>query len=396
MEKNGVKTALQIGGISITTYLVSYLLRNILSLLTPQMLETASYTKKTIALMSSVYFIVYASGQLVNGIIGDIVKPRIMVFTGLIISGLPLLVFPLFNLYSFQVLCFAFMGFGLSMLRGPLVKVISENTEEKYARICCVMLSFAGFTGPLFAGLLAMLLPWRAVFAASGIISCAMAVISYAVLYALEKKNIIVPHKSSGEKKGIKDITAIFRLDKFITYMFIGMIIEISSSSISFWIPTYISEPLGFPSNISGVLYSVISFVRAFAPFLAIFLFPLFNNKAMRMMRVMFLLAAASYSVMLFAGNRWLQMALIILALTAASCAGSVMWSIYIPSLGKSGKVSGANGILDCAGYVAASATNAVFAGIMSSFGWNGIIITWGIVMLAGALITMSEKCKTR
>lgn len=101
MEKNGVKTALQIGGISITTYLVSYLLRNILSLLTPQMLETASYTKKTIALMSSVYFIVYASGQLVNGIIGDIVKPRIMVFTGLIISGLPLLVFPLFNLYSF-------------------------------------------------------------------------------------------------------------------------------------------------------------------------------------------------------------------------------------------------------------------------------------------------------
>ncbi len=386
------KNALKIGGISITAYLVSYLLRNILSVLTPQMLKTASYTKESIALFSSVYFIVYASGQLINGIIGDIVKPRIMVFTGLMVSGLPLLVFPLFKFYALQILCFAFMGFGLSMLRGPLVKVISENTEEKYARICCVLLSFAAFTGPLFAGVLAMLLPWRAVFAASGIISCAMAFISYAVLYHLEKKNIIVPHKSSGEKKGFKDIAAIFRLDKFIIYMFIGMIIEISSSSISFWIPTYISEPLGFPSNMSGMLYSVISFVRAFAPFLAIFLFSLFRNKAMRMMRVMFLLAAAGYSVMLFVGNRWIQMILIIVALTTASCAGAVMWSIYIPSLGKSGKVSGANGILDCAGYVAASASNSVFAGIMSSFGWNGIIITWGIVMLIGALITMLQK----
>lgn len=115
-------------------------------------------------------------------------------------------------------------------------------------------------------------------------------------------------------------------------------------------------------------------------------------NKAMRMMRVMFLLAAAGYSVMLFVGNRWIQMILIIVALTTASCAGAVMWSIYIPSLGKSGKVSGANGILDCAGYVAASASNSVFAGIMSSFGWNGIIITWGIVMLIGALITMLQK----
>ncbi len=38
-------------------------------------LVTASYTKETVALISSVYFIVYASGQLVKGIIGDIVNP---------------------------------------------------------------------------------------------------------------------------------------------------------------------------------------------------------------------------------------------------------------------------------------------------------------------------------
>ncbi len=109
-------------------------------------------------------------------------------------------------------------------------------------------------------------------------------------------------------------------------------------------------------------------------------------------MRVMFSASAVFYAIMLFPGNSWLQMILIVLARTAASCAGAVMWSIYIPGLGKSGKVSGANGILDCAGYVAASASNTVFAGIMTAIGWNGIIIAWAVVMLTGALITLSGK----
>ncbi|UKI36341.1 MAG: hypothetical protein L6V93_20915 [Clostridiales bacterium] len=41
-------------------------------------------------------------------------------------------------------------GFGLSMLRGPLVKTISENTIPKHARNICIGFSAAGLCGPLF------------------------------------------------------------------------------------------------------------------------------------------------------------------------------------------------------------------------------------------------------
>ncbi|MBR7082403.1 MAG: hypothetical protein IKI51_00140, partial [Clostridia bacterium] len=67
----------------------------------------------------------------------------------------------------------------------------------------------------------------------------------------------------------------------------------------------------------------------------------------------------------------------------------STLWSIYIPSLGKTGKVSSANGVMDSTGYVAAAISNVLFATIMDNFGWSGIIITWGCVMLFGVIATL-------
>ena len=81
-EKSELNKALKIGSVCIISYMLSYYMRNILSVTTPEMLENGDFTKEFIAAMSSVYMIVYASGQLVNGIIGDIIKPRYMVLSG--------------------------------------------------------------------------------------------------------------------------------------------------------------------------------------------------------------------------------------------------------------------------------------------------------------------------
>ena len=62
-----------------------------------------------------------------------------------------------------------------------------------------------------------------------------------------------------------------------------------------------------------------------------------------------------------------------------------MMWSIYIPGLGATGKVSGANGILDCAGYIGAAVSNIVFSSLMGVIGWNGIILMWALLTLTGS-----------
>ena len=64
------KNATIIGIIAVMSYIANYFLRNMLGVLTPSMMNEASYTKEYIAILSSSYMVSYAVGQLLwNGIL---------------------------------------------------------------------------------------------------------------------------------------------------------------------------------------------------------------------------------------------------------------------------------------------------------------------------------------
>lgn len=105
-----------IGIVAIASYVANYFLRNMLGVLTPFILNSTSYTKEYLALLSSSYMIAYASGQLFNGIIGDFVKSKYMLLIGLILAGIVSMLFPFLQYNTLQVMCFIVMGYGLSMV----------------------------------------------------------------------------------------------------------------------------------------------------------------------------------------------------------------------------------------------------------------------------------------
>ena len=395
-EKNGsgaLRSAFAIGSVCVLTYLMSYYMRNLLSVVTPQLLNTAEYTEESAALLSSVYMIVYAAGQLVNGTIGDYLKPKYMVLAGYLLGGTALTLFPLLPTGLPQVFCFALLGFGFSMLRGPLVKTISENTLPGHARVCCVFLSVSGYFGPLLASLFSLFFDWRTVFSASGVIAFATGVGAFLCLTLLEKKGVIRPYvrEASREKKetGLGAIFSVFRIPGFPAYMVIGIVTEIIGTSVSFWIPTFFHQHLGFSEGVSGLIYSGVSLGKSVAPFACLLLFRLFGEDDTRLMRTMFCVSLGSFLLMLVVPFRWCQILLLLLALMSNSCAASALWTIYIPGLAKSGRVSGANGVLDGTGYLCASAANLMFAAVMRQAGWIGTIGTWAAVALAGIVITL-------
>jgi OPA family glycerol-3-phosphate transporter-like MFS transporter len=336
--------------------------------------------------------IVYASGQLLNGIIGDYIKPKYMVSIGLTIASLGLFIFSFVNVPILGILSFGILGFGLSMLRGPLVKVISENTLTKYARICCVFLSFASFAGPLLAGLVAMIMKWNTVFIFSAIITFSMAVFSFLMLTILEKRGMIVPIKSEKKEKQKFDLFSLFKLHNFLPYMFVGMVVEIAAASISYWMPTFFNEHLLLSETTSRMTFSLISLIRSMCPFLSLFIFKLFKQKDVLIVRTAFTSSAVLFLILFFVKNTYLNLILFTLALMCSSISSSTLWSIYIPSLGKSGKVSSVNGVLDCSGYIAAALANVLVVPIMNYGGWNGVIISWCVIMAFGASVTLFAK----
>ena len=388
------KNAFKIGFVCIFTYVISYYVRNILGVLTPSMLKSGVYTEEYLALLASVYMIVYASGQLVNGIVGDYVKPKYMVALGLSISALGLFLFSFVDVAFVGILSFGIIGFGLSMLRGPLVKVISENTVPKYARICCVFLSFAGFAGPLLAGLAAMVLQWHGVFVLSGAVCVVMAVGAFVILTVFEKRGLIVPLAKQKREKAEQSggIFALFKLPNFVMFMVVGMVVEVAAASIGFWMPTYFNQHLALSETTSSMMFSAISLLRSFCPFLCLVLFRLLGERDVLITRGAFFCAAGFFLAMFFVRSVWLNVLFFTLALMCSSISSATLWSIYIPSLSATGKVSSANGVLDCSGYIAASIVNVAVVPVMTGLGWSGVILFWSAVMLVGALVTFSAK----
>ena len=389
--KTNYRIATGLGIVSIFSYLTSYYVRNLLSVATPNMLADGAYTSDYIGLFSSVYFLTYALGQLINGFVGELVNPKYMIFGGLLLAGVSIIVFPFLLPVWMQIACFMLMGFGLSMLRGPIMKMISENLDEKCARTVCTLLTVATFAGPLIASMFAIIFKWKAMFIFAGSLTIGIAIITFIFLEAFEKKGIYSFERRNAD--GFAGYLGLFKIDGFVFYIIVGCVTEIAQSAITFWIPTYLSEALGFDNVASNVLFSVITIASAVAPFIALLVFNLIKERDIVMLRAGFLIAVAAFIGMIWLPNVWMKLVLLVLAKLSLACCSSVLWSIYVPSMGYTGKVSSINGVIDCTGYLAAAAANAVFAG-MIGMSWSGVIAVWCGISMLGLIASSIKKQK--
>ena len=144
-----VANAFYLGVLCSVAYLAVYFARNILSVVTPQMLEGGEYVEEYIGSLSSLFFGFYAVGQLINGLIGDRIKAKYMISFGLLFAGASNILFlAIAENGSFVAsVAYGMTGFFLSMIYAPMTKVVAENTEPIYATRCSMGYTFASFFG---------------------------------------------------------------------------------------------------------------------------------------------------------------------------------------------------------------------------------------------------------
>ena len=388
---SALKNAIGLGFISIFSYLASYYIRQLLAVATPEMLETGEYTETFLGLLASVYFWVYAMGQFVNGQIGDKINPKYMVSIGLTVTATAITLFPLVPFRWMQVACFVLMGIGLSMLRGPIMKMVSENIQKGYARIICAILSAVSFVGPIVASALAIFFNWSMMFIVAGLSTYAIAAIAFISLSIFERKKMFVFHRN--QKAGFGGYLQLFKLEHFFFFMLVGGIVEISASAISFWIPTYLSDALHFDSVTRNVLFSAMTTVVCLAPFFSLFAFKLLGGRDILQIRLAFLLATLSFVGMLLIPNSYAKIVCLAASRFFTACASTVLWSIYIPGMGKTGRVSSINGVINCTGYLSAAIANMVFS-MLVGLSWTTIILIWCGIAGFGLLASLIVKQK--
>lgn len=393
MISPNAKKAIYIGSLCSVSYLAVYIARNILGAVTPQMIE-GGYSESFIGTVSSVYFICYAIGQLINGAIGDKIHAKWMIFMGLVGAGIANIVFSLVATAAiWAVIAYGCTGFFLSMIYGPMTKVVSENTEPIYATRCSLGYTFASFFGSPSAGILATFLTWQSVFAVSSGFLFLMAILSFGFFTAFEKKGVVKYGQYKPSEKGVKNIKVLFERN-IVKFTFIAILTGVVRTSVVFWLPTYINQYLGFAPDTSATIFTVATFVISFTAFIAVFIYERLGHDINKTVRLMFLSAVLFFTLTYFIKLPVFNIVCIVLAIMSSNGAACMLWSRYCPSLRDTGMVSTATGFLDFSSYMAAATANLIFANAVSHVGWGNLILIWLGLMVAGVLVALPYKKK--
>ena len=310
-----------------------------------------------------------------------------MIAGGLMAAGLCTFLVSTANVRVLHVLCFALIGLALSMLRGPLMKVISENTGVRQARMICTLFNMACFLGPLVAGVMATIFPWRTVFRVTGLLTGGMSVFALIAVSFLEKRGEIV--FLPGGTVGRKGFGRVFRQENFGIYTLLNIFPEIVGTSVAFWVPLYAQERLGLSADSASAVYSLLSLSTLITPFAALFLYERISQNGLKIIFGTLALAGCGFLAARFAAVPAVNISCLLLARVAAGTAGGIIWSVYLPGLAPSGCVSSANGVMDAVAYAAVSLATILFSVVVSRTNWQGLTTLWSGLMFLGVLIAL-------
>jgi len=377
-----------IGSLCSVSYFAVYIARNILGAVTPQMVEQG-YAEAFIGRISSLYFVTYAIGQLINGAIGDRVKARYMISIGLLMAGISNFIFSKMAGITPEIAQYIYgmTGFFLAMIYAPMMKVVAENTEPVYATRCSLGFTFASFFGSPLAGVIASVFVWQSVFGISSIALGVMAVLVFLFFLLFEKQGIVTYGQYQTKEKEKLNIRELVRR-RIIRFTLISVITGVVRTTVVFWMPTYISEHLGFAPNQAAMIFTVSTFIISLMAFISVGIYELLKRDLDKTMFYMFISATIFFTLLYFVKNPVLNIICFMLAIMSSNGAASMLWSRYCPSLRDTGRVSTVTGFLDFVSYIAAAVSTVVFSSAVSSIGWGNLILIWICLMVLGVLIS--------
>lgn len=385
------KKAVKIGSLCSVSYLAVYIARNILSAVSPQMIESGAFTTEEIGLLSSVYFVVYAIGQLINGSIGDKIKSKYMISFGLILAGISNCLLATTSASKLtSVLTYGAAGFFLSMIYGPMTKVVAENTLPVYTTRCSLGYTFSSFLGTPLAGLLAAFIVWQGVFLVGSAALIIMGVISFCFFSYFEKKGIVKYGLYKKEKS--RGSISVLIEHKIIKWSAIAFITGAVRTSVVFWLPTYLNQHLGFSTKSAALIFTISTFLLTFCTFAAIFVYERLKNNMDLTAFLAFLVSSICFILVWLIKIPVLNTIFIIAAIFSSNCAATMLYSRYCPGLRDTGMVSSATGFLDFISYISAGISSTVFANAATSIGWSGLVIIWFSLVAVGVLVTIPKR----
>jgi OPA family glycerol-3-phosphate transporter-like MFS transporter len=377
-------------------YFTSYLTRTNYGAAIAEIIYSMGITKTQASMAVTGSFITYGAGQVLNGIIGDHIKPRTMIFSGLFIaSACNILMSALSNVYIMTAV-WCINGFAQSMMWPPLARIMAENLSPDNYKKACVAVSAAASIATIaiymVVPLCIALSGWRTVFLISA--SCGFVV---AVIWLLTIHRVI-PTAASHEEKGIIKAdsspdtgnNSLFSYFGLVPIMVIIFLQGILRDGITTWMPSYINDTYGLGVSISILTTSVLPVFTIISLMAASYVHKLIKNEVKAAVYIWALGFICSFVLLFVYSSQAVLSVAMMTIITGCMHGVNLMFISILPARYiSSGRVSSVTGILNAFTYTGSAVSAYGIAALTEHFGWKLTIIIWCLIALCGTIMNI-------
>ena len=375
-------------------YFASYVMRINLSVVIVEVYTSLGKTKDDVAVILTALTIAYGLGQILCGVLGDKIKPRLMLTIGFGIAiACNITMFFVSESIIAMTIIWGINGLGHAMFWPPIVKLMAQHltdAEYSYASVRVTWgSSFATILLYLSCPFMLFIMSWRTIMlicAIVGAIIMALWIILYPKLFGGERS--MLDDLKAPKEKGVKPPKYVFL--PLILIMIAIVMQGALRDGVTAWMPAYLVEEFSIPSKWS----ILITVVLAIFSMISFTVFDYINRRFFKnevLSAAMIFVIATASAGLLYLTNHFniAVLSILLMSILVACMHGTNLMLIAIAPkrFKRSGKVSTYSGIMNACTYVGAAISTYGFAALATAFGWGVTIIVWVGVALLGALL---------
>lgn len=374
------------------TYMAAYLCRVNLSTVLDKLSLGMGVSVEYLGIASSVYFVTYAVGQLLNGILGDRVNPGRFVMLALLATGGINVVLGIQSSGAAFLVLWSINGFFQSIFWSSLLRLLSLYAGEEDRKNVSTVMSTCSVTGYLvsWVGLAFWFRPFG-----YGPYFWVPGVLALLLIPAWEVLNRRCPiERIPAERTAAPPLRQVLReilRDRLAFLALLCLLLGAIQEGSVFWLPRIFQQTLGLGSE-SLFLLVLVPFAKLGGVFAARWLLGRLREDLRRAMRIVLTAACVISGVLLATSSSpSLVTALLIALLIAAINAGNWYLISYLPlQFSARNIVATLVGIFDFSTYIGAALVSGQMGVLLERLGLPALTITWLALSGAGLLLAFT------
>ena len=379
IELNQKKKFALILVLSWVTYNVAYLCRLNISTVLDKLSVGLGVSVTYLGMASSIYFVTYALGQFVNGIIGDRVNPYKYMIMALVGTGAINLILAFQTSGLLFLILWGLNGVFQSVFWSITMRLLAIYATERQKKLVAVVMGTCSISGYVFSWVVLASLFKNSTFSPYFYVP---AIIAFIVLlvWCFEAKKMPYRPDPTGKDDAppLKVVAHDFVQDHLIYVMLLAVVVGAIQEGASFWLPMVFTDLLGLGDD-SLLLLMLVPISRTLGMFLAQWCLTIFHDN-LKPAAVAALLVSTVLAVGLVVTSRHTSILTIVLILLLLSVVHSVNWYLvdYLPLFFAARHiVATLVGALDFSTYLGAALMSGTLGVLLVMFGWPALPVVW-------------------